>query len=74
MPPGRPVKKRTTKTYMRDVEAITRLRTAILLDQSLLQTDAREAVNAIDVLIEKIAKFIVEESTHDVNTGITEEP
>jgi hypothetical protein len=53
----RPIIKRTTKSYKRDIEALTRLRTAIKLDRELDQNLAGSALTDIDKLIDSIWKL-----------------
>jgi hypothetical protein len=45
---SRPIKKRTVKSYRRDIEALVRLRTAICLDDKAEPTQARTAIKKID--------------------------
>ena len=58
MPAGHPVKKRTTKSYQRDVEHLTRLRTAIRLDVSLDVGSVDKACASIDSLMKDLANLI----------------
>lgn len=58
MPAGHPVKKRTTKSYQRDVEHLTRLRTAIRLDVSLDIGSVDKACASIDSLMKDLANLI----------------
>jgi hypothetical protein len=73
MPAGHPVKKRTTKSYQRDVEHLTRLRTAIRLDVTLDMTSADRACEAIDALMKNLATLIrqvdAQERTDHLRTG-----
>jgi len=55
---GRPVKKRTAKSFKRDMEALMRLRQALMTDSSLNQEDVDDAVNDIESLSRKLAKFV----------------
>ena len=54
---GRPIKQRTTKSYLRDIESITRLRTAISLDGSIPPEKRKKAVRAADAFLEKLTEI-----------------
>lgn len=56
MPP--PVKKRTSKSYARDIEALARLRTSLLLDRSIPKAGADTAIADIDRLTTSLADLI----------------
>ena len=51
---SRPIKKRTAKTYARDVESLGRLRTAILMDNSLDAVARGKAVVQLDKLVNEL--------------------
>lgn len=55
---ARPVKKRTVVSYRRDVEALTRLRSAIKLDPDLTKPLADKTCVDIDTLIDSINELI----------------
>jgi hypothetical protein len=65
MPSGRPIKKRTVKSYTRDIEAIGRLRTAIYMDSSLERKESDEAVALIDKLVRRLATFVKSEAENE---------
>jgi hypothetical protein len=65
MPSGRPIKRRTVKSYTRDIEAIGRLRTAIYMDATLLQTESDEAVELIDQLVRRLSTFVKKEAENE---------
>ncbi len=52
---GRPIKNRTTKSYQRDVESITRLRTAIQFDARIPIEKRKNAIKVLDVTIDTLA-------------------
>lgn len=55
----RPVKRRTVVSYRRDVEHLTRLRTAIKLDINKLGTDlAEKTCQEIDTLMNRLVDCI----------------
>jgi hypothetical protein len=55
----RPVKRRTVVSYRRDVEHLTRLRTAIKLDSHRLGTDlAEKTCSDIDTLLNRLVDCI----------------
>ena len=56
----RPVKKRTAKSYARDVETLVRLRAAITLDDSADWALAQKAIKQIDATIEALKPLIEE--------------
>jgi hypothetical protein len=56
----RPVKKRTAKTYRRDVEALGRLRTALLVDLEIDSDLRKQALDNIDTLIGSLAEILKE--------------
>ena len=60
MAAGRPIKKRTAKTYQRDIEALGRLRTAIRLDRKLDLTKSSRAVKDLDKLVDSLLDLIGE--------------
>ena len=55
---ARPIQKRTAESYQRDIEAIGRLRTAILMDTSLDQKLGKSAVSSLDDSVEKLRAII----------------
>ena len=55
---ARPVKARGTEAYRRDIQTLTRLRTALILDKTANEVDAREAIRCIDALTETLAKLM----------------
>jgi len=57
---SRPVKRRTVQSYRRDVEHLTRLRTAIKLDSKLDKSLAQKAFSEIDTLMNTLVDLIVE--------------
>lgn len=59
---SRPIKKRTAKSYRRDVESLVRLHTAIRLDENLPKEKARDAMSKIDNLIDSLKELIELES------------
>lgn len=54
---GRPITKRTTVSYQRDAEAITRLRTAIYLDNAIDDSLKKKAVDILDEAIQVIVEI-----------------
>ena len=54
----RPIKKRTAKSYRRDVEALGRLRTAIQVDLDIDRDLQTNAITEIDTLITTLAAII----------------
>jgi hypothetical protein len=54
---ARPIQKRTSKSYQRDIEALTRLRTAIKLDRHLDPTLVNTAITDIDKLVDSVWKL-----------------
>jgi hypothetical protein len=48
---SRPIKKRTAKSYARDIEALGRLRTAILMDSSIDAVAMGKAMVQLDKLV-----------------------
>ena len=57
---ARPVEKRTVRTYRRDVEHLSRLRTAIRMDTDLGKKLATKAVTEIDTLTDTLLAIIKE--------------
>lgn len=55
---ARPVKTRTADTLRRDVESLTRLRSALMLDKSLDAARVKETVGLIDSLTNKLVDLI----------------
>ena len=55
---ARPVKPRGSKAYRRDIQTLTRLRTALILDKTASESDAREAIRCIDELTETLVKLM----------------
>ena len=55
---ARPVKIRKTESYIRDIENLGRLRTALLMDYSLETKVMQEATKAIDTLISRLKPLI----------------
>jgi len=55
---ARPVKKRTGRSYARDVETLVRLRAAIQLDTTIGEGDTSKAAAQIDGLIETIGRLM----------------
>lgn len=56
----RPIKKRTAKSYLRDVEALNRLRMAIRIDPGLDVEQADRAIVHIDRLVGSLLILIEE--------------
>lgn len=56
-----PIKVRTSKSYVRDIEALGRLRSAIMIDPSLRAASAAEALTRIDELIRALVALIPRE-------------
>lgn len=54
---GRPIHKRTAVSYTRDAEAITRLRTAIYLDNDINSELKEKAINILDDAIQVIVEI-----------------
>lgn len=48
---SRPIKRRTAKTYKHDIESLGRLRTAILMDNSINPTMMGTAIVQLDKLV-----------------------
>jgi hypothetical protein len=55
---ARPVKPRTGRSYARDVEALVRLRAAIMLDPSIREGKIDEATAQIDALVSTLRGLI----------------
>jgi hypothetical protein len=55
---SRPVKRRTIKSYGRDIEHLTRLRTAIKLDRTLTNPLAETTCLQIDTLMSHLIELI----------------
>lgn len=55
---ARPVKTRTADTLRRDVEALNRLRSALMLDKSLDAAKVKESVGLIDSLTNNLVGLI----------------
>lgn len=51
---ARPVKIRTKESFQRDIAALTRLRSAVKIDESLPQTKVKKICRKIDSLIDEI--------------------
>lgn len=54
---SRPIKKRNVKSYTRDIESLGRLRTAIMMDQSLDWAHANKSIQQIDKLIASLIEL-----------------
>ena len=54
----RPIKKRTAKSYHRDIEALGRLRTAIKLDLAIDHQLQVKAASDIDTLTETLSRIL----------------
>lgn len=63
MPAGRPTKKRTAKSYARDVESLSRLRMAILLNEG---ERGQKAVEGIDTLVKALIVLMPLESARSL--------
>lgn len=57
---GRPIKLRNVSSYQHDVEVLSRLRAAMLLDRALDATKAKRAITAIDELVDALIPLIVQ--------------
>lgn len=51
---SRPVKARTADTYQREIQALLRLRSAIVLDSGADKTIADRAIEHIDALVKDV--------------------
>lgn len=51
---ARPVKRRNVKSYQRDIEALGRLRTALVMDSSLDWTLVKSTIENIDSLMRSL--------------------
>jgi|APFre7841882654_1041346.scaffolds.fasta_scaffold01075_27 hypothetical protein len=56
MPAGAPIKRRTTVSYQRDVEAMVRLKSAIYLDQTVPKDLQRKCIAALDKATELVVR------------------
>lgn len=54
----RPLKRRKTQTYTRDIEHLSRLRMSIQLDKGIDRELAKKAIAAIDACTEALAEII----------------
>jgi hypothetical protein len=54
---SRPIKKRTAKSYARDIEALGRLRTAILMDNSIDAVAMGRAMVQLDKLVSALIEL-----------------
>lgn len=59
-PMARPVQQRTSKSYARDGEHLTRLRTAVQFDARIPLDRRKEVVHKIDDVIESLATLVGE--------------
>ncbi len=57
---GRPIKLRNVTSYQHDVELLSRLRAAMLLDRALDSTQAKRAIAAIDELVDALIPLITQ--------------
>jgi hypothetical protein len=55
---GRPIKPRDNESLQRDVQHISRLRTAMLIDDQLDPTRAKHVIAACDALIDKLQALL----------------
>lgn len=61
---SRPIKKRTAKTYARDIETLGRLRTAILMDNSIQPAAMGKAIIQLDNLVKALIELTKNNTEH----------